>query len=339
VWELLGWAHYNRAAICGQGGTGYAEALAVANRALELSPQFDDVELLKVAVLVETGRIEEAYAYLQATGLRAGRSANLSYGRAYALTYAGYLGEASRALDVVTRLDPLFLTDNGWAPNTLLHGGDVDGFLRLLPGTETAYFDLYRGLARLVRGEREAARRAVSGSLDSNSDDVFARLALALNSILSGRQWDGRTRVLALARHRDALGSRDGEITYKQALLLALAGDHARAIAELDRAVRQGFFAWPAWTAAPSSIRSALRPTTNGSGPRRARDTRRLAAASASAPSDQVAREFTKSCVACRADARQVRAKAGEPDVRQLEPDCALAALARESALCRVRAS
>ncbi len=70
---------------------------------------------------------------------------------------------------------------------------------------------------------------------------MFGRLALALQAALEGHTQQARTAVFAVSLHREASGDLDGEMTFKRAQILSLAGDTDRALKELEHAVAQGF--------------------------------------------------------------------------------------------------
>ena len=70
---------------------------------------------------------------------------------------------------------------------------------------------------------------------------MFNGLALALHAGLTGRQDAAAAIVRSIADQRRTAGDRDGEVTFKQAQILSLAGEAPSALATLDEAVAQGF--------------------------------------------------------------------------------------------------
>jgi DNA-binding winged helix-turn-helix (wHTH) protein/tetratricopeptide (TPR) repeat protein len=241
-WVLLGWAHDNQATACAQDGSHYRFAMAAAERAAKLAPDLAASTPLRAAILVETGRVEEAYELARKALERFPSSPDVRYAQVYALTYAGFTDAARRELDRVLELDPGYLTAGGWTPNVLLYERDWDRFLKLLPATETPLFRFYRGYAMFQKGQRVEAGEVVSPSFRQNPHDVFARFGQALTAIVGGQPAEAIAQIRQLARQRAELGSGDGEVTYKQAQLLAIAGDGDGSLDELSRAVRQGFF-------------------------------------------------------------------------------------------------
>jgi tetratricopeptide (TPR) repeat protein len=219
----------------------YKAALEAADRVAALDSSNADAVLLKAVSLVESGRLEESFDEVNAARGRIRPSPALAFAASYALTFAGYLDEARVAMEEALVLDPLFLTDEGWTPNVFFYLRDWERFLTHLPGREQPVHCLYRGLAELERGRRDAARQAVGGVFERYPQDVFARLSLALEALLHDRPREARTTILALSKHLETVGSTDGEVSFKHALLLTLAGDDAAALTELERAVAQGF--------------------------------------------------------------------------------------------------
>jgi DNA-binding winged helix-turn-helix (wHTH) protein/tetratricopeptide (TPR) repeat protein len=242
AWLLLGWAHYNEVGACGQDGSHYARALEAAQKAAGLAPGLPEPLALTAAVLVETGRAGEAYDLLLRARARFPAAPEIRYALAYALTYAGFLGQATQQLEELFVLDPMYLTSAGWTPNALLYNRQWDRFLALLPGTEAPIFRYYRAYAELQRGRADVARDTLEPAFRLNPDDVFARLSLALLALVERHPEDARTILNELARQREARGSRDGEFTYKQAQLLSLAGDPPAALRQLELAIDQGFY-------------------------------------------------------------------------------------------------
>jgi DNA-binding winged helix-turn-helix (wHTH) protein/tetratricopeptide (TPR) repeat protein len=260
AWLLLGWAHYNEVGACSQDGSHYDRALDAADRAAALAPGLPEPAALTAAVLIETGRVEEAYEALLEAQTRFPATPEIRYALASALTYAGYLDDAVRQLEDLFVLDPMYLTSAGWTPNALLYRGEWDRFLSLLPGTEAPLFRYYRAYAEAQRGPQHAARSTLESAFRLNPDDVYARLSLALLALLQRNAEEGRTIVRELVRQRDASGSRDGEVTFRQAQLLSLGGAHAEAIRQLEAAVDQGFYCVRCFESDPWLRSSAREP-------------------------------------------------------------------------------
>lgn len=247
AWELLAIIHWSEVWACGGDASRLDDALAAAARASAVAPERVDPRLLQAAIWIETGRVELAYEAILDTVAQHPHHPGARYQQVYALRYAGYLDLAEGVLEEVLALDPLHyaLDPSGETPNLFLYQNRLDEFLGFLPDSDTPYHGYYRGLALVLLGDLAAAREVLDASFRSNPADIFGRFAQALMAILDGDHEAGRSIVLQIARQRRDLGGRDGEITYKEAQLLALAGDLENAAAQLELAVAQGFFCAP----------------------------------------------------------------------------------------------
>jgi tetratricopeptide (TPR) repeat protein/TolB-like protein len=242
AWEAYGWALYGLSSSCGRGNDGYRKAIEAADHCLALAPEMSSAVGLKATVLVETGRVEDAYRLLKDVERRAPQSAEVQSFLFYVLDYAGYLEQAKTHLERLTRMDPHFLTQRGWTPNPYLYLGDTDRFLRTLAGSDTPLFRYYRGVAKLAAGQKKEAYESVAPAFRLNPSDAFARLSEAMAAVLEEKPEEAREIIRHIVREREAVDATDGEMTYKVAQLFALSGDHLAALAQLEKAVDQGFF-------------------------------------------------------------------------------------------------
>ncbi|GMU65557.1 MAG: hypothetical protein AMXMBFR36_18310 [Acidobacteriota bacterium] len=241
AWTLMGYAHYSQVWACGREERFALEALAAAERALTLDPDLAAANLLEITVLTDLGRVEEAYALAREAHGRRPRDPSLLHAQSYVLRYAGQLERSEATLRRALRLDPLLLEEIGETPMPLLYLGRYDEYLALLPAGETPYYRFYRGLTEALRGRTEEARAILAPAFRLNPNDLFARFAAGLLAILEGDARGGAEIVRQIARQRRELGTPDGEMTFKEAQLLAFAGDPEAALAQLGRAVDQGF--------------------------------------------------------------------------------------------------
>ena len=193
--------------------------------------------------LTEQGRLEEAYERaLRARSADArGRGAAAS-AAAYTLTYAGFLDDAVRSVEDVLAADSDYVKTNGWwTPTALLYLREAStSFCTRCEGSTRPSARLYRALAEAERGRRANAVPHLAG-IESSATDVFNGLALALHAGLTGHGRDGAAMIRAIADQRRAAHNNDGEITFKQAQILSVAGEPTSALATLDEAVAQGF--------------------------------------------------------------------------------------------------
>jgi len=242
AWELRAWAEYNRVWACGESAAHYASASEAADRSLALFPGNPRLIGLATSLLVEQGRLEEAWARLLEAEQRFPENLDLLMLRVYVLNYAGYLENAAETLERVLAEDPTLLAARGWTPNTYLYHGSPEAFLDALPGLDAPLFRYYRALAEFRLGRTQEARALLEPCFRMNPSDIFARLAHAFLAVLDGRLRDARAVLDQIALQRAHLGSLDGEMTYKIAQLYALVGEPDAAASQLRLAVAQGFF-------------------------------------------------------------------------------------------------
>ncbi len=237
-----GWASYSQVTLCGRGYAYTRQALEDARAAQAVDPTYADAWLLEASILTEIGRAEEAFERIR-SGSRWRRDAvELRFGGAYAATYAGYLDLAADELDRALAIEPGYLERAGWTPNAYLYRGELDKFLSRLPPEESAYNQFYRAWSQVQRGEPRKAIELLERVRDADPVDVFARLDRALLAVLSDEASLGGDVVRELARQRLEHRAGDGELTLKQAQVLALAGLRREAASQLRLAVEQGFF-------------------------------------------------------------------------------------------------
>jgi len=245
AWDVLGWAHYNMVVFCGGHASHYAKALESADRALELAPRLARSIALKATVMIETGRTDEAYALLSEARRTLPWRTDIEFLTAYALRYAGYLDQAAQILDQVFARDPVFMSVEGWTPNTLLYQRRLDAFLDWLPATNAPIFLYYRAWTRMVQDRPDDARRVLESDFEGNPNDPFARLSEALAAILAEDRIRALVLLDGLKLHRERQAIRDGEFTFKIAQLYAFANNPDAAFDQLRLAVEQGFFNAP----------------------------------------------------------------------------------------------
>ena len=244
AWLYLGVSYSNQVWACGADSSALGLAMEAVDEAIRLDPTWAKPRLMREALLIETGRVEEAYEQILELLAAHPTDPGVLNGQFYALRFAGFLDRSAALMDRTLAIDPLLFENGatGGAPATFLYLGRIDRFLATLPTLDMPYFRYYRGFAEHTRGQEKAARSALEPAFRINPADLFGRMSHALMAIMEGEPEQARSIVESICLQRDALGSRDGEITYKQAQLFALAGDPDRALDELAKAVEQGFF-------------------------------------------------------------------------------------------------
>lgn len=254
AWDLLGWAWYNHVWACGEDSAYLERAIAASATAREVAPHLRQPAMRLVALLIETGRVEEAWSTLEVEINERPDDPMLRTLEATALRYAGFLERSRTAVTRALRADPLVYSTRafGGTPLTLLYQGDVTAFAQLLPPGDATYRRFYRGQAALRNGDAEAALELFAAAYRSDPNAVFGRLARANMAVLDGAPEVAVEVVRSLAEQRRQLGNRDGEITFKQAQIYALAGAPDEALDELRNTVQQGFFCVECFAGTPA---------------------------------------------------------------------------------------
>jgi DNA-binding winged helix-turn-helix (wHTH) protein/tetratricopeptide (TPR) repeat protein len=243
-WLGLGVATYAQVWACGLGGEQTQNALEAFDRAMILAPERSEAAMAKVTILTTLGDADAAFELCRRFLALQPRNPNVLYNTQYVLRYAGFLRQSAALLEELVDADPGYLSTftSGVSPAAYLYLTEWDRFLALLPDNGDSYSCYLRGLAERLRGRPEAARGWLESSVRAGQSSVFGRLAQALLAAMDGRHAEAERLVGEIALQRRSRGAADGEITYKQAEVLALAGRTEAAAKELRRAVEEGFF-------------------------------------------------------------------------------------------------
>ncbi len=241
AWVALGWAEYGLVATCGLGAEHYEAALVAVDRALNLSPYWVPAISLQATILVEMGEVRRAESLLlEATNVNSD-SADLHFALSYANYYLGDLDKAEKLLEKTLSLDANFLTANGWTPNVYLYTKQYQRFLDILPATRSTLFNFYRGFALAKLGKHKEAQFALSSSYQENPTDIFGQLSAVLELIESGDLESALSLLTALQQQRSSSLAKDGEVSFRIAQLMAMAGDLKGANSQLHLSWQQGF--------------------------------------------------------------------------------------------------
>jgi tetratricopeptide (TPR) repeat protein len=200
-----------------------------------------EIEFAEIVTLTEQGDLDQAYQRAVSARGAAPGSAAAAAGVAYVLTYAGFLDQAVRSVEQVLAADPDYIRQNGWwAPTAFLYQRRFDRFLQSIGGTDTSSRRLYRTLAKLEQGEPVKPLPPLI-AVDARTPPLFNQLVSALDMGVADRKEEALAAMQSIANQRRSAGDRDGEVTFKQAQILSLAGDAPAALAMLEEAVAQGF--------------------------------------------------------------------------------------------------
>ncbi len=260
-WYALAITRSSIAFLCLEGRTVLPQAFEALAEARRLAPTSSEALQLEVSLLQRTGQEERSMRLLLEGLSRDPDSFFVRFRAAEILRYAGQLGLAQTVLDGLERREPGFLAITDTVPYPMLYRGEWHGFLEQTSRRDSAYFAYFRGFALWRLGREDAALEELARARSSDPSDVFAQLADALAAIVAADRETARARLETLDRRRLTEGPTDGEMTYKVAQLLALAGDRSAALTTLERALEEGFFcaacieadaAWSAWVHEPA---------------------------------------------------------------------------------------
>ncbi len=244
AWNLLGYAHWTAMWSCGNGRRAAELAVQAADKALSIDPSHHSAVYLKTNVLVQTGRFKEALRSVDGIMSEQGGSPYLYASLSTALRYAGLVDEAAMAARNAIELDSqVYLASLYEAPLALLYAGDVEGYRAQMPNIDDSMTDFYAAYSMLVlrQPERATDSLAVSAERRLTESGTFAELASVLHLIMSDQPGAAIDRLEQHILERQIRGAVDGEVTFKQAQLFALADAPDRAIERLGVAADEGF--------------------------------------------------------------------------------------------------
>lgn len=243
AWVALGYAWFNEVWACG-GDVQYLEqAYTMVQKALQLEPGNTQALPLEVQLLASLGRAEEALLKLLPAVREQPDSAILNFYASLLFNYAGNLEASETHLSAALQLDPFLLgTDVSDPPMLFLYQGDWQGFVDHQAAIDSSYHRFYRGYALWQLGDRDQAT-AVLRSFEASDwqQDPFAAYGQALLAILERQPERAAERARFTHQRRHANGIRDGEMTFKEAWLMALAGQPELALRYLSASVDEGF--------------------------------------------------------------------------------------------------
>ncbi len=245
AWAALGARQYEHGSY-GDGGEGALERALVANRtALELDPETLSAAVGVIKLRTESGDLAQAYAEAQRLVQRFERKAEAHLSLAYTYKYGGMLEASQRHCETAYALDP-HNPDLRSCAYSFLYAGRLDRVQAFLDADSGSYFSHWGTvLLNLRRGDEpaalEAARRVPP-------DQHIRRF---MEACLEGRRGSELDAAEA-AFVGFWSGHRDPELAYALAPMLEYCGRRTAALAFIERAIDQGFCAWPALKSDPA---------------------------------------------------------------------------------------
>lgn len=251
-WHQLMSVYFKSIWLCGHSSEYYDKALQAANQVERLARgRYPSVAIARNAVLIETNRVEDAY---EINRQYQDNHPMLIYLKVTNLRYAGFLQQAKPLIGRIIQLDPYYYNSKpiSQAPNTLLYLRDYESHLNLLAPPGNIYHDYYRALNWFVRGRVKQAVAVLKPHIKTSNETVFHYYAKALYTIGLKDNERAHTIISEVVKLRQNQNQTDGEMTYKQAQLYALAGDQNAAIEQLKISLQQGFFPAQYWQNDPA---------------------------------------------------------------------------------------
>ena len=205
-------------------------------RALELNPRLSVAHKFYANLEADIGQAEQAMVRLLGEARRHGNDPELFAGLVHACRYCGLFEQSVAAHDEARRLDPNVPTG---VEQTLLMMGDIDQLMAverptIIAGADDGIRLIGLGLA----GRRDQARRTLNDMRQRGHLPVFESWTEYLMAWLDRRPAD----MLLDAALTSLKIQEDPEAIFQEGWLLCDAGEHAKGLELLKRAVAKGYF-------------------------------------------------------------------------------------------------
>ena len=215
-------------------------------RAIALNPRLSVAHKFYANLEADTGRAREAVVRLLTEATRHGNDPELFAGLVHACRYAGLFDESIAAHAEARRLDPTILTS---FQQTLLMQCDIDRLVSVDPRERLAGGDDgIRAIGLGLAGRRDQARQALSAMAQRSRIHTFQAWTSHLEAWLD-RRVDAMNVIVTSMTSLKIFD--DPEAIFQEGWFFCDAGDHARGLDFLRRAVGLGYFAATTLRAAP----------------------------------------------------------------------------------------
>lgn len=241
-WMALAWTHWVEYWACGTGSESLDEAIAAAEQVLKLQPNDPLAIKVKTSALAARGEVAEALRVAELAANASPEDAALWSTVSYLRNYSGDLTLSREAMDRALEIDPLVLVaETGETPNVYIYVNDWQMYLEAQPPFDSPFFNFQRAYALYRLGDTESAVRIAADTRQRFPADLYSRFCSVLMAIIEGRLEVAENILVGIMEERDSSGQTDGEVAYREAILLALSGSTDRAISRLRTAFRQNF--------------------------------------------------------------------------------------------------
>ena len=241
-WMAFAWAAWVESWACGLGDSSLTSAIAAADRVLELRPNYPQAIKVKTSAMAAMGEVQRALDVATQATAESPDIAALWSTQSYLQNYVGDLSASEAAMDRALALDPLVLVaETGETPNIYLYVTKWQRYIDTQPPFDAPFFNFQRAYALFRLGDISSAERIASETRRRFPADLYSRFCTALLAVMSDTPERAINILTGITGERDAEGLVDGEVAYRESVLLLLAGAPDKAVERLWTSADQGF--------------------------------------------------------------------------------------------------
>lgn len=244
AWRLLYSNQYRRVWLCKANASYYEDALTAANITDTLAPnEYGALLTGRAEILTETNRAEQAFSLITEKQSKDIFSLNASV---YVLRFTGFYQQAEALMAEILAQSPLNYLGKPimHSPNVYFYQNKYQAYLAQLPETDYLYHDFYRALTFYFSDDIPAAKSILQQAMTKSDSNIYYQYCQALLLIIEAKENKAIEIIEKIHQERIARGNKDGEKTYKEAQLMALANNTKLAIDYLNKAIEQGFYGY-----------------------------------------------------------------------------------------------
>ncbi|MEM7612943.1 MAG: winged helix-turn-helix domain-containing protein [Pseudomonadota bacterium] len=241
-WMALAWTHWVEFWACGTDTQSLSEAVAAADQVLKYRPNDPLAIKVKTSSLAAMGDVSGALQIADSAANASPQEAALWSTVSYLLNYTGDLQRSESAMNRALALDPLVLvSETGETPNVYLYVNQWQRYIDTQPPFDAPFFNFQRAYALYRLGDKAQSADILRDTRQRFPSDLYSRFCSVLLAIIEDENVVAQNILIGIIEERDASGQSDGEVAYREAVLLMLAGRPRLAIERLYKATSQGF--------------------------------------------------------------------------------------------------
>ena len=253
AWDQLSWRYYIDERYGNGGAAAAAKAAEAYKRQRELDPSAPPIS---TTLRTEQGDLDGAYDQAAEFLRREPDSAMAHFWMGYVLRYAGLIDEAGRECDAALAIDPGFNVLRSCATTFGLKGDYADARKYIKVDEGTGFAALSRMEIALRMRDTATALAEANKAAQLGYRNVNAELARIYLSHPSAAELAKAVADL----ETDPVSSRDPELLYRNAEVLAFCQQNDAALRELKRAVQGNYCSYPAMDEDPLFTAIRQRP-------------------------------------------------------------------------------